>query len=154
MPRPLEITTTTHAIAVSIYFLQSIQGMLYIVGLAQAVTMTAIAGPAVVGIWSLILVLGGALAALATRAAKKNPMPALKVEMWAIMALVVANLWYEATLVIGNGPLGVVTTQSYAIMLVVGCAARIVQIRKERKRILAALKRPHLTPVIADEEGK
>lgn len=156
MNRPLEITTTTHALAVSIYLLQAIQGILYVIGLANASSMTDLIGEPAVGLWSIILAAGGVLATVAVVMARKPTytLPALRTEMWAATALAIASFWYEATLIIGNGLSEVVTTQSYAVMVGAGCIARMVQIRRERRRVIRTLHHPTVTNVVADVEGK
>lgn len=152
MTRAVTITTTTHALAVSIYALQAAQGALYLVGLAEAKTMTVWVGPVVASVWAMVLLVAGCAAVVATRLARESPMPALVAEAWACVALGAASAWYEVTLVVGNGWTEVVTTQSYALMVAVGCFCRLYQIRREHKRVTAALTEPvKTTPVVADE---
>ena len=138
--KKIEITTTTHAIAVGLYISQSVLGCLYVLHLAVAKSMTDITNPFFVDFWAFALFAAGATATAAVLSSKTNPLPALKVEMIAALALSGLSLWYEITLVISNGFVGVVTTQTYAVMVAIACFFRAVQIQKERRRVFRTLK--------------
>ena len=141
MKRLVEIATPTHAWAVSIYVVQAFQGVLYMAGIAQAKGMTEMFNEQVPALWALVLVVAGGGAAAAVFAARRPAytLPALKMEMLCCLVIAAASLLYEVTLVYGNGPLAVATTQSYALMLIVGGIARAAQIRRERAKVHARL---------------
>lgn len=141
MKRLVEIATPTHAWAVSIYVVQAFQGILYMVGIAQAKGMTEMLSEQVPALWALVLVVAGGGAAAAVFAARRPAytLPALRIELLCCLTIAAASLLYEVTLVYGNGPLGVATTQSYALMLIVGGIARAAQIRRERAKVNARL---------------
>lgn len=153
MNQPVTITTTTHALAVSIYALQATQGALYLLDLANAASMSDWLGQVFADVWAMVLLLAGIAAVAATQMSKDYTRPALRAESAACVALAVASLFYEVTLVRGNGIGEVVTTQSYALMVAIGCGFRVWQIRREQRRVHAALVPPQkTTPVLADEE--
>lgn len=141
MKRLVEIATPTHAWAVSIYVVQAFQGLLYMVGVAEAKSMTEMLNVQVSALWAFVLVVAGGGAAASVFVARKSAytLPALKMELLCCLAIAAASVLYEVTLVYGNGPLGVATTQSYALMLVVGGIARAAQIRRERAKVNARL---------------
>lgn len=138
------ITTTTHALAVWVYALQGVQAVLYLIGLAQAKSMTILAGPIAVDVWSIIVLFASVVAVAATRLAKTSPRHALRYELIAALTIAAGSLWYEYTLFIANGPTEVVTTQSYALTIAFGCLARAWQIRRETKKLGALDRGPRV----------
>lgn len=132
---PTTVTTPTHALTVTVYGSQVLLGVAYLVGLAEAKAMTEIAGPTLAAVWALCLLLSSLTALVSVVGAKDRIRRSLAVEMWAALAVGLVSLIYEVTLLIGNGPLGVVTTQTYALAIGIGCLARAWQIRRELARI-------------------
>ncbi|MDK8436392.1 MULTISPECIES: hypothetical protein [unclassified Brevibacterium] len=137
MNKQVKITGSTHAFAVVMYGLQAALGLEYIFGVAEAKSMTTIAGAPTVMLWALALIVGGTLATAAALNGPRYPRPALLLEQWACAFLAVASLWYEITLAIGNG-LTVMHTQTQAVAVFVASTARAIQVHRERVRITAA----------------
>lgn len=130
------VTTPTNALTVTVYASQVGLGVAYLVGAAEARTMIDLVGPMMADAWALVLLLSSLLALVAVFTVKENVSRALMAEMFGATTVGIVSLLYEVTLLIGNGPLGVVTTQTYAIAFGVGCLARAWQIFREREGVL------------------
>lgn len=128
------ITTPTHAIVVTLYASQVILGIEYLIGLAKAQTMEILVGLPVTNVWALIMFLSALTGLAAVFSINQRPLRALGAEMWAAIILGIVSLLYEVTIVIGNGITSVLTTQTYALAVGVGCIARAIQIHRERAR--------------------
>lgn len=141
---PLTITTTTHAMATTIYWSQVAISLVFVTGAQQALAMAGYVGERITGAWALIL--GGAalVAALAAHTAPSRAMPTqvLRVELWACLVLGLASLAYEVALFASNG-FTVLVTQIYAVAIGVGALRRVWQIRSETRSVRAALAHPH-----------
>lgn len=130
------VTTPTNALTVTVYASQVGLGVAYLVGLAEAVTLTALVGPVLAQVWALVMLISALLALTAVFTVRENVERALLAEGVGATTVGVISLLYEVTLLIGNGPLSVVTTQTYAIAVGVGCLARAWQIYRERAGVL------------------
>lgn len=130
------VTTPTNALTVTVYASQVGLGVAYLVGAAEARTMVDLVGPMLADAWALVLLVSSLLALVAVFTVKENVERALMAEMFGATTVGVVSLIYEVTLLIGNGPLSVVTTQTYAIAVGVGCLARAWQIFRERAGVL------------------
>lgn len=130
------VTTPTNALTVTVYASQVCSGVAYLVGAGKAKAMTEMFGPVVADVWALALLLSALLALVAVFTVKDNVSRALAAEMGGATALGVMSLLYELTLLASNGPLAVVTTQTYAIAIGVGCMVRAWQIFRERAGVL------------------
>lgn len=130
------VTTPTNALTVTVYASQVGLGVAYLVGAAEARTMIDLVGPMLADAWALALLVSSLLALVAVFTVKENVERALVAEMVGATTVGVVSLIYEVTLLIGNGPLSVVTTQTYAIAVGAGCLARAWQIFRERAGVL------------------
>lgn len=130
------VTTPTNALTVTVYASQVGLGVAYLVGVAEAVAMTALVGPVLAQVWALVMLVSALLALTAVFTVRENVERALLAECVGATTVGVISLLYEVTLLIGNGPLSVVTTQTYAIAVGVGCLARAWQIHRERAGVL------------------
>lgn len=156
--RPLEITTTTHAMAPWIYGLQVALGLGYVFSATPAESLTALTTPYGASLWAVISTFGGIAAFIAIRMARKSHFvfPALRIEMFAAGGIAISNLTYLVALFTNRGGIfDVYITKTLVIAVCGACLHRVFQIRKERRRIIERLNNP-TTPagVVADEEGK
>lgn len=140
MPRSrVHITTSTHAGGLSLYGIQVALSVAYILDLAVAKTMHDLTSPTIADLWALILLIGGLSALMGAAHARQSPAKGMRTEIIACIIIALASLVYEVTLVIGNGWLGVVTTQIYVVGVSTGCVVRAWQVRRERNRVISAL---------------
>lgn len=137
----LTVTTPTHAFALTTYWGQFVLGLAYLTGSAEAVSMTTLAGTRIVAIWAFWLMLSALVCGLAARATghANNPRTGLRIEMWGVASMGLASLALEVTLYIANGFGAVLATQILASTVFVGAFFRVLQIRKEMRRLDAAL---------------
>ena len=140
MPRSrVHITTSTHAGGLSLYGIQVALGVAYILDLAVAKSMRDLTNSTMADVWALALLTGGLSALMGALHTRQSPAKGMRTEIIACIVIALASLVYEVTLVVGNGWLGVVTTQIYAVGVATGCGFRAWQAHRERNRVIVAL---------------
>lgn len=154
MNRPLEITTTTHPIAISMYVVQVLLGVLNITGLQTARGLTLLLGPTLVGFWALLVTFSGVLAlwgAFLAPQRRHDPSDALRIEMAGCVGIFLTRACYEVSLA---ATLGFTTleTQGLTIALALGSLFRIRQIRQQVRRLHESKRKgfPSDPPPLAD----
>ena len=135
--RPLQITTTTHAAVLALYGMALALAAAHVTGQATHVALDKAIGPAGVGAWIVVMVVGSLAALAGALWAPRCPLPvtALAVEAGGTTALAAAFATYELGLWADYGPGQAVTTQTLAAGLAVGALARTAQIVLELRRI-------------------
>jgi hypothetical protein len=136
--RALRITTTTHAFAYATYGQQAGLGLLMVLGLARARSLEEFMFLPVFGI---VMFVSGAVGFYAITAARKegNPDAPLRLEMFAAYGMAVVNLLFSVTLLVMFGFERGFTAHVYVLAVGFGCILRIRQIRRDRRRLRAAL---------------
>lgn len=135
----VQITSPDHAGGLGLYGIQIALGVAYILDLAEAKSMITLTNSFTADAWALILLLGGLTAIMGALNAKAAPPKGMRVEMWACVVIAAASFIYEATLVIGNGWNGVVTTQILSAGVGASCALRALQVLRERRKVISVL---------------
>ena len=156
--KPLTVTTTTHALAISTYGGLFLLGVAQDVGAAHTLALEALVGERLVFVWSLLLTASALVCFVAALRAPKrgNPTTVMTVEKFAALALGLMLAVYEWSLAVDNG-FTVPTTQIFVIMSAVGCFSRAIQIQRETRRVDKALKDVHFAsppPVAAPPDPR
>lgn len=137
MTEPLRLTSSGHPTAIVVYLGASFIGVATIAGLTTVLSMTEIIGPDGVTVWSGITAVSGLVAAAVALVGRIDPPTEsrLRIEWVSLTILFLSYLWYEITLVIGNGFGNVVVTQVLAHVIFLGCGARAVEVIAEIRRV-------------------
>lgn len=135
--RTVRLTSPGHPAAVFTYLTGAFIGAITITGLAEAKSMTDIAGSDLVLVWASIATAAGLLAAAMGLIGRVEPpsQSRLRIELVSLAVLSLSYLWYEITLVVGNGISSVLITQGLATGIFLGSAARAVEILLEVRRV-------------------
>lgn len=135
--RTVRLTSPGHPAAVFTYLTGAFIGAITITGLAEAKSMTDIAGSDLVLVWASIATAAGLLAAAMGLIGRVEPpsQSRLRIELVSLAVLSLSYLWYEITLVVGNGISSVLITQGLATGIFLGSAARAVEILFEVRRV-------------------
>lgn len=133
----VRLTSPGHPAAVFTYLTGAFIGAITITGLAEAKSMTDIAGSDLVLVWASIATAAGLLAAAMGLIGRVEPpsQSRLRIELVSLAVLSLSYLWYEITLVVGNGISSVLITQGLATGIFLGSAARAVEILLEVRRV-------------------
>ena len=133
----VRLTSPGHPAAVFTYLTGAFIGAITITGLAEAKSMTDIAGSDLVLVWASIATAAGLLAAAMGLIGRVEPpsQSRLRIELVSLAVLSLSYLWYEITLVVGNGISSVLITQGLATGIFLGAAARAVEILFEVRRV-------------------
>lgn len=137
MTDTIRLTSPGHPTALLVYLGASFVGVATIAGLTTVVSMTEILGSDGVIVWSGITAVAGLIAAAVALIGRiDSPTESrLKVELVSLTILFLSYLWYEITLVIGNGFGNVVVTQVLAHVIFLGCGARAIEVIAEIRRV-------------------
>ena len=135
--KTIRITSPGHPVAIALYIAGALGGFLTVTGLAEAKAMTGWVGLTVVQVWGSVAFLAGLLvAAISLIARFETPNRArLKIECVALAVLSVCWLWYEITLVHGNGIDQILFTQNFVTMSFLGYLIRAVEIPFDMRRV-------------------
>ena len=152
---PVVITTTTHALAVAIYTHQMVLGALTLFGLADTSAFGEVTGAPVADAWAMLMLLAGFLAVKSAMSSRNNVLSALKKEGIAAGTLSLISAAYAYCLFAAYGIGFRVTTQSYTILIAIGCGFRVYQIIRDYRRAKRALEGPSETVrVLGQREGE
>lgn len=154
MKRALEITTTTHAVAVSVYILQAVMGVAYLLTFPVAPSLTTAAGPMLGSLWALVLTIAAFACTYAAFSARKFLTPALTVEQWGCTTITFTSVAYIWGIFAAGNAGKSFTTIGFTLMVGVGCAVRCIQIIHERRKIRDAQNETVTTRVVADPDGE
>jgi hypothetical protein len=131
------LTSSTHAFAYGVYGKQAGFGLALLLG-AAVKSLSAFVFVPVVGLAMLVGGLVGLFAITATHR-MANPDPGLRLEAVAVAILGLTNAALAVSLWIMYGPhLGIIAL-TYVGGVALSCAGRVKQIRRDRKRLRAAL---------------
>lgn len=138
--RALNLTTALHPFAAVVYGMQAVLGVTLIFGLVGIASLEGLLLLPVVG---LIMGGGGGVALYAilatTRATHKEP--PMRLEQVAAWAVAGVNGFFIVALSIFYSWNTAVPTKVYVLGITIGCVWRAVQIRRERRRLRAAIAR-------------
>jgi len=136
--KPLQLTSSTHAFAYSVYGKQAGFGALILAGVVTVKALSALVFLPVIGAAFLF---AGLVGLYAIRAASKapNPEPGLRLERVACWVLLLVNLSLSVSLLLAYGLSSALFAQVYVLGVAFGCAGRIRQIKHDRARLRAAL---------------
>lgn len=136
--KPLQLTSSTHAFAVGVYAKSAGFGFLMLVGSVSVKAASAIIFLPVIGAAFLF---AGLVGLYAIRVASKAPNPdeGLRLERVALWVLMLVNLFLSVSLLIAYGLGGGLFAQVYVLGVAGSCAGRIRQIKRDRRRLAAAL---------------
>lgn len=137
MTDPIRLTSSGHPTAIFNYLGASFVGVATIAGLTTVISMTEILGKDGVTVWAGVTSVAGLIAAaIALIGRFDSPTESrLRIEWVSLTILFLSYLWYEITLVIGNGFGNVVVTQVLAHVIFLGCGARAIEIIIEIRRV-------------------
>jgi len=136
--KPLQLTSSTHAFAWSVYGKAAGFGVLIIAGAVTLKAMSALLFLPVIGVAFLFAGLTG-LYAIRSAAKDPNPDSGLRLERVACWVLMLVNLSLSASLFIAYGLSAGLFAQVYVLGVAFGCWGRIKQIKHDRVRLRAAL---------------
>lgn len=150
--KPLQITTSTHAMGLSVYVATGVIAVWNLTDVANAAAMTGEFGQGVTDLWSIGMLLGAVLALVGalTQSRPGNPMPAMRLEGFGAALVGTLSLFYLYSLVHVYGWLDSATTQTYAGCFGIGGVSRTAQIAIELRRVKRALRAPTTTTALAD----
>lgn len=152
MKKPLSITSPNHAVAVSLYAMLGLTGLLGVANINRTSPVYSFMGPVMADVWFTTLMIFGFAAAIAAMGAKKarRPENALTYEMFACAGLVV-NMAYFIYIVWTFFPAGLASS-TFATVFVFGFTLRAVQIWREQRIIKKARANPSVSddPLLAD----
>ena len=144
--KPLTITSTRHATALTLYAVLTVLGLFHIVGLATHAAVSELVGEPGAALWSTFSTLGAGLALASATLAPYLRVPTIPLWGEAIGCGItsVVNAIYGISLTRTFGFDGGPTTQTLAYGLAVGTALRVIQIWREQNAIADARAHPHL----------
>lgn len=150
--KPLQITTSTHAMSLSVYAATAVIAVWNLTDVANAIGMTTGFGQVVTDVWSVATLIGAVLAIVGAVAQSRpgNPTPAMRLEAGGAALIGALSLFYLLSLVQEYGWLSSATTQTYAACFGLGGLARTGQIAVEVRRVRRALAARQTTTTIAD----
>lgn len=136
--KPLQLTSSTHAFAYSVYGKAAGFGVLIIAG---AVTVKALAALVFLPVIGAAFLAAGLTGLYAIRVASTSPNPdsGLRLERVACWVLMLVNLALSLSLFIAYGLSAALFAQVYVLGVAAGCAGRVRQIKRDRARLRAAL---------------
>jgi hypothetical protein len=148
MKKPLSITSPDHAIALSMYFMLGLSGLLGVLNLNKTSGAYEAMGDLMSDVFSTTLMIFGFVAFFSAMSAKKRRRPenSLTYEMYACAGIAVDLLYFLSIVFINFGSRGF-STGSFAMIFVVGSSWRFFQIISEQK----AIKKARASQVTADE---
>lgn len=154
MSKPMQITTSTHAMGIGAYVGSGMVAVWSIAGVASTISMRDLAGGFGVNAWALVLFAASLLAIVGAMSQPKqlNPLGAMRLEAAGALAIGLADVFYLWTLIKGYGWLDSAVTQTWAATFGLSGAARFLQIWREARRLRSALAeaRPASPPPLAD----
>lgn len=142
--RPVQITTTTHAMVITWYATMVGLGLLHVTGAASHDGMLSVFGPTWTSLWAMTHVLAALLALAGALGSKflANPTNTLWVEAVGVGGLVVVSACYIIGLTSLFGTWGVLATQLPQWSSALGGTARVIQIAYEAKKVRTAVAKP------------
>lgn len=135
--RVVRLTSPGHLAALALYLAGAFGGLITMLGLAEAKSMTDMVGIDFVQVWGGVTFVAGLLVASVAVIARFD-LPSrsrLAIECMALAVLFLCWLWYEITLVYGNGFDKVLFTQNFVTWAFIGYVARAVEIPFEIRRV-------------------
>lgn len=148
--RPLTITSTTHATALSTYAVLALLGGMWSTDNTAASHLLALTGATFVGVWALAVTLSGLAALVCALITPHLPIPrgSLLCEGIACCILTVCIAIYAWSIYGINAH----ATMLLCGCLGVGCGWRAGQVARELQRIRAALAEPVQVETLAERE--
>ena len=137
----VKIVTPTHGIALSMYLISAAQGIVHLVGIATAASLTELSSTWFADVWGVLFFTGGIVAFTAARRRHYHPdrvKEALKKELVGVTLIAFCNFMYELALVSVLGWGSVPQTQLYAGGILLACVWRSAQIVRELLAIRGA----------------
>jgi hypothetical protein len=136
--KPLQLTSSTHAFAYSVYGKAAGFGALILAGFVSVKALSALIFLPVIGVAFLA---AGLVGLYAIRAASKavNPDSGLRLERIACWVLFLVNAALSLSLFVAYGVSAALFAQVYVLGVAAGCLGRIKQIRHDRRKLRAAL---------------
>ncbi len=150
--RPLSITSPNHAVALSVYGIIGLSGLLFVVKVTTDSVMHRAAGGAITDVWGTVLMIAGFAAFFSAQFAKRSSKPEhnLRVEMFADIALFV-SLGYASVMIFKELGPAAITTGLWTIAFSLGTLLRAAQIFFEVRLLKKARAHPKTSaPVLAD----
>lgn len=154
--KPLSITSPNHAVALAIYFVLGLSGLLSVLSPTNTGAMARAAGENIADVWAVTLCMTSWLAFASALAAKKARKPEynLKMEMWACIGLTINLLYFMLMVGIRFGSAGV-TSLAFGAAFAIGFGWRALQIAGEQRLLRKARANPHESgPVMADPRNE
>jgi hypothetical protein len=154
--KPLSITSPNHAVALAVYFILGLSGLLTALGPDGTGAMARSAGDNISDVWAVTLCMSSWLALGSALAAKRARKPEynLKMEMWACIGLTVNLLAFIIAVSMRFGFAGI-TSLTFGAAFALGFGWRVVQIISERNLLKKARANPHESgPVMADPRNE
>jgi hypothetical protein len=136
--KPLQLTSSTHAFAYGVYGKAAGFGALMLAGAVTVKAMSAIIFLPVIGAAFLFAGLVG-LYSIRVTAKAANPDSGLRLERVALWVLMLVNLFLSVSLLIAYGIGSGLFAQVYVLGVAGSCAGRIRQIKRDRRKLRAAL---------------
>jgi hypothetical protein len=154
MRKPLSITSPDHAVALSLYFIIGVSGVLLTLNKDQGGgrLMALFGGAGLTNIWAVTLAAFGFGAFFASLSARKASRPerSIRVEMWMCIGLFLDLGFFFYAIVSLLGLAGLVTG-SFSFAIALGTGLRAIQILVEQRRLRQAREHPLKSdPVLAD----
>lgn len=139
----MQVTTPSHGVALGVYLLTAVLGLLHLTDLAAAKVLAEWIGTGPANLWAMAMMVGGGLAFIAAVTARpSNIVRNLLLELCGCVAMVGTYLLYLASLLRGYELTNALTTKTMGLAIALGAALRVGQIVRERRRVRAALDHP------------
>lgn len=134
-PAAFTISTRLHPFMVTLYLWQVALGLAHLSSAASSNALIATVNVHVTDVWSAVLAAGG-LVGLTGVLMRGQLTKALTVEQCGLLAIAICNGVYVAAIVhsLGLSPL---TTEIQLAGTAVGCLGRVVQVGRDRRRVIA-----------------
>lgn len=156
MSKPLSITSTRHATALTLYAVLFTLGLFQVVGVASHDALTRQVGDPAAALWAMCYAVGPGLALAAAALAPAIRIPTLPLWGEAAGAALtgVTNIIYGVSLTRAFGFDGGPTTQTLAYGISLGMVARILQIGFDQWKTARARANPRLAdpPPLAEAD--
>lgn len=159
--RATEITSSSHAMAIALYLMMTLLGVLSIIGSNIAPSLYSMIGDAGIGLWSLILTFSGVICAavclLPHRGSPSRISRSLIVEFWSALVLALtAGLYGYAILysLIHSEEAKGQTTLVFVCTVIFGCLGRDTQIWFDLRRVRKARLSDTTIQVAAEPEDR
>lgn len=141
MNKPLTLTSSTHAFAYATYGKQTALGILLALGVVASESLDKLVVLPALGI---IMFGAGAVGLYSIGRAPRlaNPEPAMRLEMFACIAMAAINTFFVTALFLLWPGATAATTKVYVAGVATGCLVRVWQLNRDRKRLRKALRMP------------